>query len=274
MSEQTYGQQREMEDPTMIGTLQAQAEMIWPIERPLLDRLQLEQCSNLADLGCGTAQFAGRVAEEWPNLEVSGLDLFEGHLRVAREQWPADRSPNLHLEQGDARRCPWTNMSFDVVALRHFLHAIPDPAAVLKETRRILKPGGKVYVVAEDYQGLIFDAGSDAAAQLFNEARPNILEKGTDLHHGRAAYRLLVKAGFTDVQVAPIYIDTLNTPRDVFARMLRYWRDGYTRFVSSALQVPAPQVKARFDDLILTVMDSDRYACWLLFAVFGTQPQL
>ena len=28
-------------------------------------------------------------------------------------------------------------------------------------------------------------------------------------------------------------------------------------------------VKSRFDDLLLTVMDSDRYACWLLFAVFA-----
>lgn len=272
MGDRSYGQQREMEDPTMVGTLQAQAEMIWPFERPLLEDLGIAKMGRMADLGCGTAEFAGRAAEAWPSLSVAGLDLFEGHLRVARERW--GQLTNLKLEHGDARKVSWTSMSYDLVAMRHFLHAIPDPEVVLKQAHRLLQPGGTAYVLAEDYQGLIFDANLDESAQLFNTARPSLVEKGTDLHHGRAAFRLMVQAGFENVRVRPVFIDTSNTPRDVFARMLRFWRDGYTRFVATGLGIDPRIVKSRFDDLLLTVMDSDRYACWLLFAVFGERPEL
>ena len=130
-----------------------------------------------------------------------------------------------------------------------------------------------MYVLAEDYQGLIFDAQSEPARQLFNEVTPRVLDKGTDLHHGRTAYRALLHAGFEDVRVDPIVVDTLNTPRDIFAVMLRYWRDGYLRFIASALKIDPRQVKARFDELILTVMDTERYACWLIFAVSGKRPR-
>ena len=108
---------------------------------------------------------------------------------------------------------------------------------------------------------------------MFNQVTPRVLEKGTDLHHGRTAYRALLRAGFEDVRVMPIVVDTLNTSRDVFARMLRYWRDGYTRFISAGLDVEPRLIKARFDELILSVMDTERYACWLIFAVSGKRPR-
>lgn len=269
----SYGQQREMEDPSMVGTLHAQIEMIWPLEKPILERLGIARCERIADLGCGTAEFAGRVAEAWPEIPVHGVELYPGHVDLARETWTAARVPNLTLEVGDAGKLPWPGERCDFVAMRHFLHALPEPEVMIKEGRRILKPGGTMYVLAEDYQGLLFDAESEASRQMFNRVQPAALARGTDLHHGRTAFRALLRAGFEDLRVDPIVVDTCNTSRDVFARMLRYWRDGYTRFIASALDEEPPRIKARFDDLILNVMDTERYACWLIFAVSGKRPR-
>lgn len=272
MSDLEYGQQRQMEDATMVGTLEAQAEMIWPLERPLLERLGIGEAEQVADLGCGTGQFAGRLARAWPGLEVTGLDMFEGHLALAREEFPAAEHPNLQFVQGDARKTGWEAERFDAVTIRHVLHALPDVPAVLVEAMRILRPGGLLYVLDEDYAGLIFDTPGEDAQRLFFDATPALVPFGTNLFHGRAAFREVRAAGFAGVRVDPLVVDTLNTKRETFGRMLRYWRDGYAAFIADALGRPREDIVNRFESLLLTVLDADRYACWLLFAVSARKP--
>lgn len=267
-----YGQQRQMEDPSMEGTLRAQAEMIWPLEKPVLERLGFPELESLADLGCGTGQFAGRVARAFSKIHVTGLDLFERHIELARELWPNSDLGNIAFVEGDARATGWEDASFDAVSIRHVLHALPDATHVLGEALRILKPGGLLYVLDEDYAGLIFDTPDDPSRRLFHDARPALKKHGTDLFRGRETYRDLRAAGFTDVRVDPIAIDTSNTPREPFARMMRFWRDGYAGFIAESTGLPERDIFDRFDAIIATLEDEDRYGCWLLFAVSGRKP--
>ena len=264
-----YGQQRQMEDPSMEGTLRAQAEMIFPREQPVLEQLGFGSLTTLADLGCGTGQFAGRLAAQYPSLQITALDLFPRHIALAQELWPASEAPNVTFVEGDARATGFEDASFDAVTIRHVLHALPDASHVLGEALRILKPGGLLYVLDEDYAGLLFDAPGDPARRLFHDARPALVKHGTDLFRGRETYRDLRAAGFADVRVDPIVVDTSNTAREPFARMMRFWRDGYAEFIASSAGLEPSDVFARFDELIATIEDEDRYGCWLLFAVSG-----
>jgi len=271
MTEPDYGQREQMEDPSMEGTLRAQAEMIWPLEKPVLERLGFGAFETLADLGCGTGQFAGRAAQAWPTLQIQGLDLFERHVELARELWPTSEVPGVSFEQGDARATPWDDERFDAVSIRHVLHALPDADTVLAEAQRILKPGGLLYVLDEDYAGLLFDAPGEPARRLFHDARPALAKHGTDLFRGRETFRDLRAAGFTDVRVDPIVVDTVNTEREPFARMMTFWRDGYAEFIAEAVGLDPRDVFDRFDALIETLLDPERYSCWLLLAVSGTK---
>ena len=54
------------------------------------------------------------------------------------------------LVVGDAAACPFDDDAFDAVVVRHFLHALPDPQPVLREVRRILKPGGHLFFKEHD----------------------------------------------------------------------------------------------------------------------------
>jgi len=272
MSERAYGQQEQMEDDSMVGTLRAQAEMIWPLERPLLERWGLDQMRRIADLGCGTGEFAGRVANAWPLCTVTGLDLFDGHLDVARRAHPAETYSNLKFLQGDARHTELEADRFDAVTIRHMLHAFSEVDEVLREAQRILRPGGLLYVLAEDYAGLIFDTPDEASQRLFQDARSALLPHGTDLFHGRTVFRELRAAGYEDVAVERILVDTCNTPREPFARMMRFWRDGYAAFIAASGGYDSADIAARFDALIATLEDPNRYACWVLFAVTGRKP--
>jgi ubiquinone/menaquinone biosynthesis C-methylase UbiE len=269
MGESVYGQQGAMEDPTMVGTLEAQAQMIWPLERPLLERLGLARARRVLDLGCGTGRIAGRVATEWPHLSVTGVDLFEGHLAVARRDFPAERHPNLAFVTGDARATGLPAASYDAVLIRHMLHALPDPEAVLGEAARLLRPGGLLYELAEDYQGLLIDTADADARDLFLAAAPGFKERGTNLLHGREAYRRFLDAGLKDVRMDAIVVDTLNAPREAWERMFRFWRDGYVDITARALGVPPAEVERRYAAILAAVEDTRRWTGWWLMAVSG-----
>lgn len=273
MSRIEYGQQEQMEHPSMAGTLRAQAEMIWPLEVPLLERLGFPGLAAVADLGCGTGEFAGRLARRWPQLQVTGVDMFRGHLDLARAGHPPEQLRNLAFVQGDARATGFPTGSFDAVTIRHVLHALPDVERVLAEAVRILRPGGLLYVLAEDYAGLIFDTPSEGAQRLFFDAAPGLALQGTNLFHGRAALRELRAAGLEGVRVDALVIDTSNTPREPFARTLAYWQEGYAAFIANVAGLSPEDVVERFESLRATVLDEDRYACWLLFAVTGRKPR-
>ena len=94
MREDYGGQRANMEDDSMRGTLAAQAEVVWPVERRILRGRYGADLGRVLDLGCGTGQILRRVREEFGCRGV-GVDLFAGHLRHATGPVAAN-----------CRRCP------------------------------------------------------------------------------------------------------------------------------------------------------------------------
>lgn len=267
-----YGQQGAMEDDSMVGTLAAQAEMIWPVERPLLERLGLPEAGRVLDLGCGTGRISGRIATAWPQLDVLGLDLCPGHVDVARRDFPPERHPRLEFRVGDACATGLSSDSFGAVVVRHVLQALPDPQPLLGEALRLLRPGGLFYELAEDYQGILVDSDDPLARDLFLDAAPGLAGVGTRLHHGRTAYRHARAAGLVDVRVSPVVVDVLGAPRSTWSAMFRFWRDGYADLKARALGVPRAEVLRRYQGILDAVEDPERWVGWWLLAISGRKP--
>jgi SAM-dependent methyltransferase len=258
MSDRDYGgQRRNMEHESMVGTLAHQAALIWPHEREVLRRRLDEPPACVLDLGCGTGEILRRFEADFAPCRVVGLDLFAGHLRRA----PAP------VVLGDGFRAPFADATFDLVLVRHLLQALPDPPALLREARRLLRPGGRLHLLVEDYAGLLFDIDDHEVADNFREVAPLFRREGTDLYQGRRAPRHLREAGFEDVSVDPIVVDNQTASRDDFAGVLGCWREGYAATLAGLLDRPEADVRRRFDLMIENVLDPSRYAAWLLFAV-------
>lgn len=126
-------QAREMADESMVRTLSAQAEAIWPQEEPLVRRYAPR---DVLDVGCGTGEFSSRAAALFPQANVIGVDLLESHLELARTRFPLG---NLTFRQADAFELPFANASFDLVVCRHVLQAIPHAERVLAEMVRVAR---------------------------------------------------------------------------------------------------------------------------------------
>src|SRR6185436_20137777 len=91
----------QMADESMIRTLSAQIEAVWPQEKALINFYRLPRNAQVLDVGSGTGEFSARVAEAWPDTQVLGVELLPAWVQLAREKHAA-LAPRLRFEVGDA----------------------------------------------------------------------------------------------------------------------------------------------------------------------------
>ncbi|ARK25925.1 bifunctional demethylmenaquinone methyltransferase/2-methoxy-6-polyprenyl-1,4-benzoquinol methylase [Sporosarcina sp. P37] len=107
----------------------------------IMVRMNVRPGAKALDVCCGTADWTVALAEAaGPSGEVTGLDFSANMLESGREKTAP--YPNLTLVQGNAMALPFPDNSFDYVTIGFGLRNVPDYLTVLKEMRRVLKPGG------------------------------------------------------------------------------------------------------------------------------------
>jgi SAM-dependent methyltransferase len=106
----------------------------------LMRRLVARHCPHgpdreprLLDIGCGTGLF---LSQESRGKVAVGMDFSEEALGFAR------RRGISNLVCGDSQTMPVASNSFDIVTAFDLLEHVDDDAALIAETRRVLRPGG------------------------------------------------------------------------------------------------------------------------------------
>lgn len=254
-------QAKQMADESMVRNLAAQAEAIWPQEEALFDRHPVGSGAVL-DIGCGTAEIIIRLAAKYPDATFVGVDLETAHLERARERCLALGS-RARFEYGDALALPFEDASFDYVVCRHLIQAVPDAAKVIAEIRRVLRPGGRAHVLAEDY-GMLWCHPTGLDADGFWQKLPTQFAAavGCDLHVGRKMLALLHDVQMDGIAVDYIVVDTIRVPRDTFARIWEAWRDGYADAMVEHGLIGAEESERRWREMIECARDPRGYALW------------
>jgi ubiquinone/menaquinone biosynthesis C-methylase UbiE len=125
-------------------------------EQPLaelgLKKLNVNAGETVLEIGCGTGHallaLAFAVGEAG---RVIGIDISRGMFRVASAKiFRAKLSQYIALEQADAANLPFEAGSFDAIFISFTLELFDtsEIATVLSECRCVLKPGGRIGVVA------------------------------------------------------------------------------------------------------------------------------
>jgi len=82
-----------------------------------------------------------------PDIALVGVDLSEGMLRKAQEKVESLRMGKVLLKVMDASGMDFADGEFDATLATYVISAVPDPVAVLREMRRVTKPGGTIVIL-------------------------------------------------------------------------------------------------------------------------------
>jgi SAM-dependent methyltransferase len=107
---------------------------------------QLYDRGHMLDVGCGGGETAVAVAEMYPNLQVTGVDLSPDLIRRGKER-VGHLGGRVDFVVGSATELPFGNDTFDLVTSFGSLKLWPDRAKGLAECTRVLKPGGHLVVL-------------------------------------------------------------------------------------------------------------------------------
>ena len=99
---------------------------------------------HLVDVGTGTGFIAGGLAGR--AARVTGTDSSPAMLAQARSNLDRLGIGNVEFTEAPVERLPLGDHSADAAVANMVLHHAPDPAAMLTEMARVVRPGGTVAV--------------------------------------------------------------------------------------------------------------------------------
>jgi SAM-dependent methyltransferase len=114
-----------------------------------LERAGLKSFGRVLDDGCGGGGMGVSFAEE--SREVVGIDL-SNRFEDAGERLAAEKGVrNIAFARADGTSLPFTSGSFDFVLSHAVIEHVADPVAYLHEARRVLAPGGFLFLQTAPY---------------------------------------------------------------------------------------------------------------------------
>lgn len=183
---------------------------------------------RVLDAGCGTGgngEFLRRYGD------VIGLDLSPLAVQLAQRRLPA------HVACGSVVELPFRNAAFDLVTSFDVLYhrAVGDEVAALRETARVLQPGGRLLIRLPAYQWLL--SSHDRSVH------------GVRRYTATRARRLLDQAGFAVERVS--YANSLLFPLAAGQRLIER-RTTASNNGQSDLQAPHPIANAVLQSALYT----------------------
>jgi SAM-dependent methyltransferase len=168
----------------------------------LLDRIERTVGGSAIDLGCGPAGVLALLSE-WvgPTGRVVGLDSDPAHVALARAFAQERGLTQVEIVHANASETGLPGSSFDLVHARTLLINLPDPAVVVTEMARLVKPGGHVLVQEPDLVARICYPPDPAWARMTELFNTVAQRGGADLYIGRRLPTLLREAGLVDIGV-------------------------------------------------------------------------
>jgi ubiquinone/menaquinone biosynthesis C-methylase UbiE len=164
----------------------------------MIEMMDLKGPEQVLDLATGTGRVARPAAANLTSGRIVGVDQALAMLDVGRAH--EDPIPCYSQAAADAQALPFRPNVFDCAFVSFSLHHFASPPAVVREVLRVLKNGGKFFILDP-----IINEAKDAV-DVALEAKVNQVFRRTHgddfrFHTANSIQRLLTKAGYQIAQV-------------------------------------------------------------------------
>ncbi len=175
----TLGNPRKPEGEAGAAMLTRMNESHGPVTEWALSFMDPKGATQLLDIGCGGGATIGRLARLAPEAKVTGVDYSPVSVQESKD-YNEDLIAEGRVEviEASVEQLPFHDDTFDHITTVESFYFWPDPQENLKEVRRILKPGGRFFLIADIYG----KAGLDQAVlenielyDLFNPSKEEFL---------------------------------------------------------------------------------------------------
>ena len=115
------------------------------LHRLILDLTVTAPVGDLLDIGCGRGAILKLLASR-ANRAI-GVDIDSDARQLARAELMLAGIPNCSLRKGDMYRLPFDDQQFNTIIIDDVLLDARDPVRALDEAVRLLRPGGRLFVL-------------------------------------------------------------------------------------------------------------------------------
>ncbi len=267
-----YESQGLIEDAQFIPLLRNQTRLLWPLEREVLVRHGLREGLKVADICCGCGDVALLIARELKPGIILGVDHSLPAIEYASRLQKEFKVRNADFRLGDATALMLEDEQFDFVLCRLSIQIFSRPELILKELYRILKPGGRMYLIGEDYDLIIGYPNDQDIRTVYDAAGRYGQDIGMDLYNGKKLYSILSGLRLGNIRLDYLDVDTSNSDRQVFAEMIKSWRHFSAQSIGKELGLSGEdqaRLEAGYDAHLRTIQHPFGYTKWTVVAASG-----
>lgn len=134
-----------------VQRLRAQVELFWGKELRCLRQFGLTDGMRILECGSGPGFLVEKLLNAFPASHVTGVEIDPYLVEKSRETLAGIGADRCEIFEGSITSLPFADATFDFVIARLVLEHLPDPVQAAREMRRVLKTGGKVVVIDNDF---------------------------------------------------------------------------------------------------------------------------
>lgn len=117
-------------------------------EFEIYKEIDFSKQKNVIEVGCGVGAQTEILLRRFPDLVLTSIDSSPHQLESAKKFFTKNKlySNRVSFHQTDASQMKFKGNTFDGAFLCWILEHVPNPMQILKETKRVLKGGSKIYI--------------------------------------------------------------------------------------------------------------------------------